>query len=91
MAKKEFNSELSAIYGSINQKQGSKAHPVVTKEEAEQRKKAAQTQGAKGAKMDRINMAFSMTTFCNYVIEQSRKENAELFEQAQAIIEKMGN
>lgn len=107
MAKKQLSSELDAVFGTINQKQGSKAHPTVSKEEAEQRRATAQTQGAKGAKMDRINMAFtpdnfqyirimskirgeSMTTFCNYIIEQHRTEHPEQFEQARAIIEQMG-
>lgn len=60
MGKNGLNEALEA---SINQKQGSKAHPVVTDAEAKQRKAAGKTQGAKGAKMDRINMAFNSENF----------------------------
>lgn len=63
MPKKDMNNELNLLYGDISQKQGSKAHPVVSKEEAAARKAAGQTRGAKGAKMDRINMAFTTDNF----------------------------
>ena len=60
MAKQEINEALKA---NISQKQGSKAHPAVTDAEAKRRKAEGKTRGAKGAKMDRINMAFYSDNF----------------------------
>lgn len=60
MAKANLNEKLEA---NINQKQGSKAHPVVSDAEAKQRKAKGNTQGVKGAKLDRINMAFYSDNF----------------------------
>lgn len=60
MGKNGLNEALQA---NISQRQGNKAHPVVTDAEAKQRKAAGKTQGAKGAKLDRINMAFNSDNF----------------------------
>lgn len=63
MANKNLFSELDAIQKDMQQRQGSKAHPVVSDAEAKQRKAEGKTRGAKGAKMDRINMAFYSDNF----------------------------
>lgn len=47
------------ITKSINRKQGSKAHPTVSAQEAAERQATGKTQGAKGAKLPRINLAFT--------------------------------
>lgn len=60
MAKKDFTSGLDAtIKSSLNQKQGSRQHPTVSAQEAQERRAAGKTQGAKGAAMPRINLAFT--------------------------------
>ena len=64
MPKKDklFN-ELEQIHLEQQQRAGSKAHPVVSDAEKEKRKAEGKTRGAKGAKMDRINMAFYTDNF----------------------------
>lgn len=61
--KKDLESELKAVKIEMQQRQGSKAHPVVTPEELKRRKAEGKTRGAKGAKLDRINMAFTSDNF----------------------------
>jgi hypothetical protein len=63
MAKKNLMKELGDIYKAQEHQAGSKEHPTITPEEAAQRKKEGRTRGAKGAKMDRINMAFYSDNF----------------------------
>lgn len=64
MPKKDklFN-ELEQIHLEQQQRAGSKAHPVVSDAEKEKRKAEGKTRGAKGAKMDRINMTFYTDNF----------------------------
>ena len=63
MAKKDLFDELNAVKKEMQQRQGSKAHPEVTPEELKRRKAEGKTRGAKGAKADRINMAFTTDNF----------------------------
>lgn len=63
MAKKGLENELDAIFENVEQQQGSRKHPTVSEQEAAERKAAGKTRGAKGAKMDRINMAFTTENF----------------------------
>lgn len=63
MAKKDLFSELDAVKNNMKQKAGSKAHPEVKPEELKRRKAEGRTRGAKGAKLDRINMAFTTDNF----------------------------
>lgn len=88
----------------LKQNQGRK-YPTATPEEAEARKSALQTQGKKGAKCDRINMAFtpenfdyinivsringmSKTKFVNFMIEEYRKQNSEIYDEAKELVKK---
>ena len=63
MAKKDLFDELNAVKQEMQQRQGSKAHPETTPEEVKRRKAEGKTRGAKGAKLDRINMAFTSDNF----------------------------
>jgi hypothetical protein len=81
--------------------------PAITQQEAEQRAAEMRTQGRAGAKMPRINMAFtpenhqfikimstirgeSMTQFVNFIFDQYREEHPEIYQDAKAIIDRMG-
>lgn len=63
MGKNKLFSELEQAKKEMEHAAGSKAHPVVSDAEKAQRKAEARTRGAKGAKMDRINMAFTPDNF----------------------------
>lgn len=65
MSKKDdLKSGLDAsIKSSLNQKQGSRQHPTVSAQEAAERRASGKTQGAKGAKMPRINLAFTQDNY----------------------------
>lgn len=63
MGKNKLFSELDQAKKEMQHAAGSKAHPVVSEEEKAQRKAEGRTRGAKGAKMDRINMAFYSENF----------------------------
>ena len=62
-SKKNLFDELDAVKKDMNHRQGSKAHPVVSEEEATQRAKEGKTRGAKGAKMPTLNVRFSSDNF----------------------------
>ena len=65
MSKKDIlQSGLDAsIKTSINRKQGNKEHPTVSAQEAQERQAQGRTQGAKGAKMPRINLASTLDNY----------------------------
>ena len=71
MGKNKLFSELDQAKKEMQHAAGSKAHPVVSEEEKAQRKAEGRTRGAKGAKMDRINMAFRPEIF-EYIEVMSR-------------------
>lgn len=111
MAKKDFSTintgRNTNLLGSIEQAttQRGQQH-TASPEEQEQRAAAMKTQGRKGCKAARLNVAFStanyeyiqimsrirgqsLTAFINTIIEKSREENAELYNAAKAIKDKM--
>ena len=61
MAKKEQNiGGTERVFATFEQSaKTKKLHPTVSDAEAEERKKEGRTQGAKGAKLNRINFAFT--------------------------------
>ena len=60
MSKKEAEIQgANRLTGKLNKMQGSKIHPEATPEEAKQRRETMQTRGKKGAKLTRINAAFT--------------------------------
>ena len=63
MANKNLFSELEQAKKEMQHAAGSKAHPEISEAEKMQRKSEGRTRGAKGAKMDRINMAFIADNF----------------------------
>ena len=59
----DLNNELAAVYEDMSQRQGNKAHPTASAEEAKKRAKEGNTRGKKGAKMPTINMRFKEENF----------------------------
>ena len=78
MSKKDLASGLDAtIKSSLNQKQGSRQHPTVSAQEAAERRAAGKTQGAKGAAMPRINLAFTEENY-NFIKRFARCRGANM-------------
>ena len=80
-------SELQAVKLEMQQKAGSKAHPLLSAEELAQRKAEGRTRGAKGAKADRINMAFTTDNF-EYIRIMSKIRGESMTEFCNYIIAK---
>ena len=97
-SKKDFaGMNTGRVYGAIEQATSKKGQQgTASPQEVTERQEALQTQGRKGAKAIRINMAFTpsnhdtgrtMTELTNQVIEAYRNEHPEFMEKAQGFLE----
>lgn len=107
MAKKQdfSGANTGRVYGNLEQTSAMRGkQPKISPQELAERTSEMRTQGRAGAKLPRVNMAFSpenfdyvkvvsgvmgmsMTRFTNWIIEQYREVNPELYEKAKALKE----
>lgn len=102
MARKSFDDVKTSRLDEVIEEATQEAPEALTDQE---RLQAMKTQGHKGLKLPRINMAFTpdnynylkvmsrargetLTEFCNFVLSQSLNVNRDLYEEAQATVER---